>query len=122
MTTHLDLEHVYKIATRPAWAEACRCGTYTGSDDDIRDGFIHLSASHQLAGTLGKHFRGKTDLVLITLDAAALGAALRWEPSRNGELFPHLYAALPMAAARAVHALSVDAAGMPIVPEDVTRC
>jgi len=122
MTTRPDLEHVYKIATRQAWSEACRCGTFGGSDDDIRHGFIHLSTSHQLAGTLAKHFSGKTDLVLITLDAATLGAALRWEPSRNGQLFPHLYAALPTAAARAVHALSMDAAGMPIVPEDVAEC
>jgi uncharacterized protein (DUF952 family) len=108
--------HVFKVATREAWDVACRLGAFGGSDDDARDGFIHLSAAHQLAGTLAKHFKGQTDLVLITLDADALGAGLKWERSRDGDLFPHLYSALPTAAARQVRALKSDANGVPIVP------
>jgi uncharacterized protein (DUF952 family) len=114
--------HVFKVATRQAWEKACRLGAFAGSSDDQRDGFIHLSAAHQLAGTLAKHFKGQTDLVLITLDAAALGDELKWEPSREGDLFPHLYAALPTAAARKVRALDWDDTGLPIVPEDDGQC
>jgi uncharacterized protein (DUF952 family) len=109
---------VFKVATRKAWDDACRVGIFGGSDDDLRDGFIHLSAAHQLAATLAKHFRGQTDLVLITLDATALGPELKWERSRNGDLFPHLYAVLPTAAAHQVRALSLDDDGVPIIPED----
>jgi uncharacterized protein (DUF952 family) len=113
---------VFKVVAREAWEEACRRGTFDGSDDDLRDGFIHLSAVHQLAGTFAKHFKGQTDLVLITLDADALGATLQWERSRGGELFPHLYGPLPTAAARQVRTLRSDATGMPIVPEDLRQC
>ena len=114
--------HVFKVAELEAWDAACRSGTFAGSSDDLRDGFIHLSAVHQLAGTLAKHFKGQTDLVLITLDADALGDKLKWEPSRDGDLFPHLYAALPAAAAREVRALRLDDSGVPIVPEDLRQC
>ena len=87
-------QRVFKVATRAAWEDACRRGAFAGSADDRRDGFIHLSVEHQLAGTLARHFRGARDLVLVEFDAAALGSALRWEPSRGGDLFPHLYAEL----------------------------
>jgi uncharacterized protein (DUF952 family) len=114
--------HVFKVAAQEAWDAACRSGAFTGSGDDLRDGFIHLSAAHQLAGTLAKHFKGQTDLVLITLDADALGDKLTWEPSRDGDLFPHLYAALPAAAALQVRTLKLDDSGMPIIPEDLRQC
>ena len=78
---------VYKICPRAAWEEACRAGAFTGSADDRRDGFIHLSAPHQLAGTAAKHFRGQADLVLVAFKAARLGPKLVWEPSRDGDLF-----------------------------------
>jgi len=120
--TLVKSRNVFKVATRQAWDAACQLGAFAGSSDDLRDGYIHLSAAHLLAGTLAKHFKGQTDLVLITLDAAALGDKLRWEPSRDGELFPHLYAALPAAAAREVRALKLDDRGVPIVPEDLRQC
>ena len=120
--TPTNSHHVFKVATREAWEAAFRLGAFGGSDDDLRDGFIHLSAAHQLAGTLANHFKGQTDLVLITLDADALGAELKWEPSRNGDLFPHLYGALPTTAARQVRALKSDDTGVPVVPEDVRQC
>jgi uncharacterized protein (DUF952 family) len=113
---------VFKVATRAAWNDACREGRFHGSPHDLRDGFIHLSALHQLSATLAKHFKGQTDLVLVTLDAGALGDALQWERARDDDLFPHLYAALPTTAARAVCAIELDGGGVPVVPEDVWQC
>ena len=85
---------VYKIAPRADWEAACRVGVYRGSPDDLRDGFIHLSTEPQVAGTLQRHFAGQRDLLRIGFAADTLGAALRFEPSRDGQLFPHLYGAL----------------------------
>ncbi|SRR5581483_5151749 len=82
---------VFKILGRKEWNAAKKAGVYRGSADDVRDGFIHLSTSAQLAGTLARHFADATDLVLVSLDSDTLGAALRWEPGRDGENFPHLY-------------------------------
>jgi uncharacterized protein (DUF952 family) len=96
------MDVIFKLCSAGAWAAAQASGTYTGSDDDLRDGFIHLSTREQLAGTLAKHFAGQADLVLVEVDAGALGDALRFEPSRGGALFPHLYGALPTSAERAV--------------------
>jgi uncharacterized protein (DUF952 family) len=113
---------VYKIAPHTVWFEACRTGAYHGSADDQRDGFIHLSALHQLEGTLARHFKGQADLVLIGYATDALGADLRWEPSRDGDLFPHLYAALPTSLAQTSYELTLDADGLPVVPEDLRQC
>jgi uncharacterized protein (DUF952 family) len=110
---------VFKIATRAAWEAACKQGIFPGSQDDRRDGFIHLSTHQQLAGTLAKHFKDQVDLLLIAFDEEALGDDLRWERSRGGDLFPHLYAPLPTAAARAVRSLQLDKNGLPLVPEDI---
>ena len=93
MTT--SRQFVFKVAARSAWEDACRTGAFAGSADDLRDGFIHLSTREQLAVTITKHFRGKHDLVLIQFETHLLGEELRWEASRGGDLFPHLYAALP---------------------------
>lgn len=88
-------EPIYKICSRAEWQAALEAGSYAGSADDARDGFIHFSLAHQLAATAAKYFAGRTDLVLLAVDADRLGTALRFEPSRGGELFPHLYASLP---------------------------
>lgn len=85
---------VYKICRGAEWQAAIAAGRYDGSPDDVRDGFIHLSTAEQLEGTLARHFHGIDDLVVIAFDAATLGTALRWEPSRGGALFPHLYGSL----------------------------
>lgn len=82
---------VYKIFRRPEWDAFRAAGRTAGAPVDLRDGFIHLSTAGQLAGTAARHFATESDLVLVALDAGALGPALRWEPSRGGELFPHLY-------------------------------
>ena len=91
---------VYKILGAADWAEAQARGRYEGSAVDRRDGYIHLSTAAQVAETARRHFAGQDDLLLVAVDAAALGEALRWEPSRGGDLFPHLYAPLTAAAVR----------------------
>jgi uncharacterized protein (DUF952 family) len=115
-------QFVFKVATRAAWEAACRDGAYTGSADDLRDGFIHLSLRAQLPGTLAKHFRGQHDLVLIQFETHALGDALRWEVSRGGERFPHLYAALPTGKAVAACDLQLGIDGIPVLPEEFAAC
>lgn len=111
---------VYKICPRAAWDEACGTGHYSGSADDRRDGYIHLSAQHQVAATAAKYFRDQPDLVLVAIPTASLGTALVWEPSRGGDLFPHHYGPLPVAAAVAVMPLPLDTDGVPVIPETIT--
>jgi uncharacterized protein (DUF952 family) len=97
--------HIYKVCPESEWAEAVERGTYRGSAVDLRDGFIHFSTGAQLAETLRRHFAGQSDLVLVEIDPKDLGDALRWEPSRGGDLFPHLYGPLPVSLARRVSAV-----------------
>jgi uncharacterized protein (DUF952 family) len=97
-------------------------GTYSGSADDIRDGFIHLSAAHQLQATAAKHFRGQDELLLVAYDPRIFGADLKWEIARSGEYFPHLYAFLPTQQALWTIPLTVRDDGVPIVPEDLNTC
>jgi uncharacterized protein (DUF952 family) len=108
---------IYKISPASAWREAERARVYRGSADDLRDGFIHFSTASQLAGTARKHFSGQAGLFLIAVDADALGDALRWEPSRNEELFPHLYGELDLGAVTAIYDLPVRADGGHVIPE-----
>lgn len=91
---------IYKILSASEWHEAERAGVYRGSADDKRDGFIHFSTAEQTLGTYEKYFADKPDLMLAAIDTAALGDALKWEPSRGGALFPHLYGDLPLSAVR----------------------
>lgn len=88
------MTRIYKIETTEIWQAAKATGIYQGSPADTADGFIHFSTATQLAGTLEKHFAGRSDLRLIAFDAKSLGPDLLWEPARNGDLFPHLYAPL----------------------------
>jgi uncharacterized protein (DUF952 family) len=111
---------VYKILSASAFVEAKRAGQFLGSSDDLRDGFIHLSAAEQLAGTLAKHFAGQDDLVLLAVSAERFGVDLKWEPSRDGELFPHLYAPLDLAAVLWSKTLTLDKDGAHILPEGVS--
>jgi uncharacterized protein (DUF952 family) len=87
---------IYKICPRPLWQEAERDGVFGGAPVDHADGYIHFSTAEQVRETAAKHFAGQTDLLLVAVDAAALGPALKWEPSRGGALFPHLYGDLPL--------------------------
>ena len=88
---------IYKICESALWREAERAGLFRGAAVDARDGFIHFSTATQVRETAARHFAGAADLMLIAVDAAALGDALKWEVSRGGDLFPHLYDTLPMA-------------------------
>lgn len=89
---------IYKICEQALWRAAEADGQFRGSPIDVRDGFIHFSTAAQLAETASKHFAQKSDLMLVAVDADVLGEELRWERSRGGDLFPHLYAALPLGA------------------------
>jgi uncharacterized protein (DUF952 family) len=91
---------IYKICPRTLWQEAERDGVFRGAPVDRADGFIHFSTAEQVAETAAKHFVDAPDLVLLAIDVAALGPALKWEPSRGGALFPHLYGELPHDAVR----------------------
>lgn len=102
----------YKLADRAEWEAARPAGVYAGSAVDRADGYIHLSTADQLAETARRHYRGRRDLVLAAVDLTDLGPALRWEASRGGALFPHLYGDLPMTAAREARALDVDDDGL----------
>ncbi len=108
---------IYKICERAAWQSAAQAGVYRGSAVDARDGFIHFSSAAQTAETAAKHFAGQTDLMLIAVDADALGDALKWEVSRGGDLFPHLYAALPMQAVLWTKPLPDEIGGKRALPE-----
>jgi uncharacterized protein (DUF952 family) len=114
------LELFYKLCSVAEWAEAEAAGLWVGSAVDVTDGFIHFSTAHQLAGTAAKHFFGRSDLLLVSIDPAGFGDALKWELSRGGDMFPHLYAPLPVAAAVAVRPVLLDAGGVHILPEAVS--
>ncbi|MFW2830145.1 DUF952 domain-containing protein [Sphingomonas sp. ID0503] len=87
---------VYKVLTAEQMAGLEETRSFAGSPDDQRDGFIHLSTAAQLPGTLERHFAGQADLHLCAVDTDAAGKALKWEVSRGGDLFPHLYAPLTL--------------------------
>lgn len=93
---------IYKICSAAEWAAAEAAGAYRGSAVDHQDGFIHFSTAEQAEETAARHFAGRDGLVLVAVDPAALGDALRWEPSRGGALFPHLYGELPLSAVQGV--------------------
>jgi len=98
---------IYRIVTEPEWEAAKASGAFAGSEDDRRDGFIHFSTAEQLPETARKHYAGRSGLLLLAVDVAALTAPLKWEVSRGGALFPHLYGPLPASAVRRVEAFSV---------------
>jgi uncharacterized protein (DUF952 family) len=89
---------IYKICESALWREAERAGMLRGAPVDLRDGFIHFSTADQVRETAAKHFAGAADLMLVAVDTAAVESALKWEVSRGGDLFPHLYGALPLSA------------------------
>ena len=114
-----DRDIIFKIVEQAAWKDACCTGTYFGSEDDKRDGFIHFSAAHQLSGTARKYFVGQNNLLLVAVRADTLGDALKWEPSRDGDLFPHLYAPLGTSCALYTRALMLGSDQVPILPQEI---
>ena len=109
---------IYKILPLSLWTEAQRAGVFRGAAIDLTDGYIHFSTAAQLAETAAKHFAGREGLLLIAVDTERLGPALRYEPSRGGALFPHLYAALDPQAARWIAPLQLCADGRHALPPE----
>jgi len=105
-------EVAYKLVDRAEWELARLDGAYAGSAVDLKDGYIHMSSTAQLAETARRHYAGRGDLLLIEVELKVLGEALKWEAARGGDLFPHLFAPLPVSAARQERALSVDEDGV----------
>lgn len=108
---------LYKICPLPLWREAESAGLFHGAPVDLADGYVHLSTAAQVRETAAKHFAGQSDLVLVAVDSTALGGALRWEPSRGGDLFPHLYAPLPLSALAWVKPLPIGEDSVHRFPE-----
>ena len=104
-------EVAYKIVDAAEWRAAVAEGRYDGAPVDLADGYIHMSTETQLAETARRHFAGRSDLLLLTVDLSKFDDDLVWEPSRGGDLFPHLYAPLPVATVTASRAFSVTADG-----------
>jgi uncharacterized protein (DUF952 family) len=110
-------ETIYKILPASLWAEAIAAGAFAGSPLDAADGFIHFSTAAQVRETAAKHFAGVPDLLLVAVSANALGVHLKWEPSRGGDLFPHLYLPLPTDAVAWVKPLPIGTDGRHQFPE-----
>ncbi len=113
---------IYTMVRAADWREAEALGEYRGSADDRRDGFLHFSAAAQLRASAAKHRAGEADLLLVAVEAAALGEALVWEPASGGRragLFPHLLGALPLLAVRSVAPLPLGADGAHVFPPEI---
>jgi uncharacterized protein (DUF952 family) len=108
---------IYKICERDEWRVAESDGAFRGSDVDLRDGFIHFSTAAQVGETAAKHFAKQSGLMLVAVDSNAFGPALKWERSRGNDLFPHLYAALPLTAVRWARPLPDEIDGRRAMPE-----
>jgi uncharacterized protein (DUF952 family) len=102
---------IYKICPRALWQEAERDGVFGGAPVDHADGYIHFSTAGQVRETAAKHFSGQDDLLLVAVETEVLGPALKWEPSRGGALFPHLYGELALEQVAWVKPLTLDADG-----------
>ena len=115
------VRYIYKICTQEEWDEAVATGQFTGAPIDLADGFIHFSTSDQVAETLERHFAGQEGLLLLTVPIAPLGDSLAWEASRGGDLFPHLYDTLPVAAIEAVNRITLGPDGRHELPDSLDR-
>ncbi|OYQ32324.1 glutathione S-transferase [Niveispirillum lacus] len=112
---------IFHMCRADEWQAALAAGRYEGSSQDQADGFIHFSTAAQLPESAAKHRAGQTGLLLLTVDAPACGDALRWEASRGGQLFPHLYGPLLPAAVIRVDPLPLGADGRHVMPAHVSE-
>jgi uncharacterized protein (DUF952 family) len=110
-------ETIYKIVPESLWRQAEKAGVFEGAAIDLSDGYIHFSTAEQARETAAKHFAGQADLLLVAIDAARLGPQLKYEPSRGGALFPHLYAPLQLDAVRWKKPLPLGPDGEHVFPE-----
>ncbi|MEP0944638.1 MAG: DUF952 domain-containing protein [Rhizobiaceae bacterium] len=109
---------IYKITPKTAWNAAEAAGQFEGAAIDLQDGYIHFSTAEQVAETAAKHFAGQDDLLLVAIETSKLGDALKWEVSRGGALFPHLYATLSMDAVAWSRAMQLSENGLHNIPMD----
>jgi uncharacterized protein (DUF952 family) len=110
---------IYKICPETLWRAAEKAGRFDGAPVDLADGFIHFSSGEQVRETAARYFAGEHGLLLVAVDMDALGDALRWEPSRGGQLFPHLYGPLDLAAVRQVEKLTLKPDGSRLFPAGI---
>jgi uncharacterized protein (DUF952 family) len=110
---------IYKIVDRTAWRKAEAAGIFAGAPIDLRDGYIHLSTAAQVRETARRHFAGMNELLLVEVDADRLGENLRFEVSRGGDLFPHLYGPIALDAVLRVMELPLGTGGEHLFPSDV---
>lgn len=113
----MSTEPVYHLARQADFARASEAGQYEGSAEDRADGFLHFSTAAQVRESAARHRRGERGLVLLACDPARLGDALKWEPARGGQLFPHLYGPLPLSAVHRTADLPLGADGQHVFPE-----
>ncbi|HEY1448101.1 MAG TPA: DUF952 domain-containing protein [Caulobacteraceae bacterium] len=113
------MSRIYKILSGTAWRAALEKGRFEGAGVDLTDGFIHFSTAGQASETARRYFSHQPDLVVLEVESEQLSPNLKWEPSRGGELFPHLYAALPCALVVEVHAVALGDDGAPSLPADL---
>lgn len=111
------MTQIYKILPAALWREAEGAGIFHGAPVDLADGYIHFSTSEQVRETAARHFAGQQDLLLAAFDSSRFGEDLKWEPSRGGALFPHLYRTLSPAEAIWVKPLPLDTDGVHQFPE-----
>lgn len=116
----MDEKHIYHVCRRAEWQAARAAGRYAGSSQDRADGFIHFSTAAQAVDSVAKHRAGQAELVILEVATAPLGGALRWEPSRGGQLFPHLYGELPVSAVTRSADLPLGANGRHVFPWGLT--
>lgn len=114
-----DDRTIYKVTTRALWDAGQADGVLPRSPIDVADGYMHLSTAGQLRETLRLHFAGQGDLVLCAVPVDAVAADLKWEPSRGGALFPHLFAPLPLSAVAAHHEIAVGNDGSCDLPSEI---
>ena len=110
---------IYKIVPQELWQDARKAGVFRGASIDLRDGYIHFSTGAQAIETARLHFAGQGDLLLVAVDATVFGDALKWEPSRGGALFPHLFADLPLDAVLWEKPLPLDPDGAHVFPTEI---
>ena len=115
----MKTKFIYHMCRFDEWQTAVNVGVYPGSSQDIADGFMHFSNAEQIIESAAKHRAGQNNLVLLTVDADVLGDDLKWETSRGGALFPHLYGPLLVAQVMKTEALNLDDRGVHIFPDDL---
>jgi uncharacterized protein (DUF952 family) len=108
---------IYHMCRKEEWEQALKKGNYSGSSQDRKDGFIHFSSKEQIVASAAKHRAGQSDILLLTVHQCSLGNALKWEKSRGGDLFPHLYGDLPISLVTSVTPLPLGKDGKHIFPE-----